>query len=380
MHRAVWAVFIPLSLVACLILCGASKPVVPTGSASVGALPSATPAAQFFYFGGTGAAISGLSVADNVVTTIPGSPFTVVPEGQSFNMAAGKGLLFTDCYCSPYAIVAWAVDSKTGALTQKSSTSEPTSFTLVTDPTHQFLYGVGLPLYGFSIDQGNGLLTALSGSPYSPNPSVGPPAQISPNGAWICGPTFYGPGTPGEISCAKRNPSTGTIFTGSKNQVYGGGGGYQGGGPFVKGSYLLANILSYDSSDNSYSATGIAVLNKLSAHKIEPLSSVSVDGGIAVVDPSGTLVAVVGNNSMVTLLRFNPETATLSQEAQITLSQMPGALTFSCDSNYLAVEHGSDNAVSVYSVANNGFDEISGSPIAVAPGSFAQGIAICPAK
>ncbi|HTW30621.1 MAG TPA: hypothetical protein VMD76_03020 [Candidatus Sulfotelmatobacter sp.] len=373
-------VFLILFVSACLLLCGASKPRPTPASASVNA-PSAAPAAQFFYFAGTGNTLSGLSVSDNTVTTIPGSPFTIVSQGQAFSMAAGKGLLFTDCYCSPYAIVEWTVDSATGALSQASSTSESSSLTVVADPTHKFLYGFGDSLYGYSINQSNGQLTPLSGSPYSPNPTVGPPAQISPDGAWICGPLFAGPGTPGAISCAKRDPSTGAILTGCKNQVYGGGGAYEGDGPFVKGNYPLANILTGGSSGDGYSATGIAVLNKLSSRKIEQLTGITGVDGAMVVDPSGTLVAVVnGNNSTVTLLSFDPTTTTLTQAAQITLPQNAGAPAFSCDGNYLAVADSSDNTVSVYSVANDGLAEISGSPIAIAAGSFSQGLAVCPAK
>jgi hypothetical protein len=247
------------------------------------------------------------------------------------------------------------------------------------DPTGKDLYGVATELYGFTIDQKDGSLAALAGSPWSLQTDAGGTPQFSPDGTWVCPGGFGGPGAPSLVYCVKRDPLTGAILTGNGNEIYGGAGTLEGDGPFVKGNYLLANTLQFNSSDNSYTPTGIAVL-QISSSGITTVNTYPGVHGEIAVDPTGTLVAVSGDNSDLTLFSFDSANATLSQKAQITLPDQPFALTFTCDGSYLAVSRGVENTVSVYSVANDGLQEISGSPIAVAERASSHAAAPCPVK
>src|SRR5579862_543733 len=232
-----------------------------TASVTLTVNPATTSAAaQFVYFGGVGNQLSGLAIANDSVSTIPGSPFTIEPQAQSqFYLAAAGNFIFTDC-CSPSAIVSWNVNAKTGAITQISSASQSSALALGTDPSGKFLYGMTTSAYGFSIGQQTGDLSSLPGSPYSLQDGAGTAAQISPDGTWLCSAGFAGPGVPGNIFCAQRDPSSGAIMTNSSSQIVAGTGALEGGSPFAQGNYLLANTLQFNSSDNSYPRTGIAVL------------------------------------------------------------------------------------------------------------------------
>lgn len=346
---------------------------------------STTPA-DFVYFGGIGNTLAGLAIANNSVSNVPGSPFTVASSPQAtFNLAATTGFVFISyptCASSSgpaSSIVAWAVNPQTGELTQDACTPEPTSMAMGGDPTGKYLYGVATELYGFNIDQQNGSLAVLAGSPWSLQTSAGGRPQFSADGTWVCAGGFGGPGAPSQVYCVKRDPSTGAIITGDGNEIYGGAGTLEGDGPFVKGNYLLANTLQFNSSDNSYTPTGIAVL-QISSSGITTVNSYPGVHGIIAADPTGTLVAVSGDTPNLTLFTFDSATATLSQKAQITLPDQPFALTFTCDSKYLAASRGVENTVSVYSVANDGLQEISGSPIAVPSGVSGQAAAPCPVQ
>lgn len=352
-----------------------------TASVKLTVNPSTTPTpADFVYFGGVGSLLSALAIANDSVSAVPGSPFTVdsqpLPE---FNLAAAGKFVFTDDFItSSPAIVSWSVNPQTGAITQSSSSTQPSSMGIGADPSGKFLYGMTTSVYGFSIDQQNGDLTSLSGSPYPLENAAGNPPEISPDGTWLCTGGFGGPGGPADVFCVQRDPSTGVILNGNTNQVTGSAGQWEGGGPFVKSNYLLANTLQFNSSNYNYSRTGIAVL-RISTSGVQTMNTYPGVYGRIAVDPSGTLVAVSGDNGNLTLFTFDATNATLTQKAQITPAQSPGALTFTCDSNYLAVSSGT-SSVSVYSVANNGLQEIGGSPITVASGSSSHGVAACPGK
>jgi len=191
----------------------------------------------------------------------------------------------------------------------------------------------------------------------------------------MCGAGFAGPGVPGDISCTRRDPTTGAILTGPGNQVSGYAGTANGGGPFTASGYLLANTLSFI-SDNSYRLTGIGVFQVTSTRIQQVNDYPGVHGEIAV-DRTGTHVAVSSDDLTVTLFSFNPTGATLTQIAQTTLNQAPAGMSFSCDGNYLAVAH-TDNAVSVYSVSASGLQEINGSPMPIAKGPFHAVVACSP--
>lgn len=353
----------------------------PTASVKLTVNPATTPTPDdFVYFGGVGSMLSALAISNNSVSAVPGSPFTVdsqpLPE---FNLAAAGNFIFTDdLISSSYAIVSWSVNPQTGAITQSSSATQPSSMGIGADPSGKFLYAIRSSVYGFSIDQKTGDLNSLPGSPYPLENAAANTPRISPDGTWLCTGGFGGPGGPADVFCVQRDPSTGVILNGNANQVTGSA-GLEGGGPFVKGDYLLANTLQFTSLNNNYSRTGIAVL-RISTSGVQTMNTYPGVYGRIAVDPSGTLVAVSGDNSNLTLFTFDPANATLTQKAQLTLSQAPDALTFTCDSNYLAVSKGNKNEISVYSIANNGLQEIGGSPITVASGSSSHAVAACPGK
>ena len=139
-----------------------------------------TPNGKFLYFTNTPVAIVGYSVdASGNLTALPGSPFAN-PETNPFALvglvvdAGGKFLYTSDP--GQQNIVGYTIDSTTGALTAAPVTplGVPRQIRqMAITPQGKFLYATdefNSVVLGFSIDSSTGGLTAVAGSPF-PVPS-----------------------------------------------------------------------------------------------------------------------------------------------------------------------------------------------------------------
>src|SRR5262249_45192416 len=108
-----------------------------------------------------------------VLTSLPNSPLTI---GDSpFSLAAdasGRFLYVGDAGSNSSGVSGFSIDSNIGAATRIPGASIPTgslSISMAVDPSAQFLY-VGLNgnqgIQAFRIDQQNGALTEITGSPF----------------------------------------------------------------------------------------------------------------------------------------------------------------------------------------------------------------------
>jgi hypothetical protein len=341
-------------------------------SVSITVNPAATTSAEFIYVGGPNPTISGMTISNGSVTTVPGSPFTGPAKSIGFTIASAGDLIFGYDQ-SDASLVAWKVDAQTGALAQISSSSQA-AVLLSIDPTFQYLYGWGNDgtsnLYGYSIDHQNGQLTAVHDSPFSTPYDFGP-ALVSPDGQWMCGTTPWDRQTGQSIIvCYQRDPASGALVG---NAILGGEGAsniY-----FENGDYLIGDFV------NSAGRAGIEVFQPTAAgiNQVSFLASVSYMN-LAVNLPTSLVAATTSGNpgNAIILYSFNSKTGTLTQLSQTPMAEAPVNQGFSCNGAYLAVVHNADNLVSVYAISGSSLQELSGSPITVATEDFFNVVAACP--
>ena len=121
------------------------------------------------------------------LSPITGSPFGAASSGQQFFVAGERmAVSQTDKYlyiASSSGILAYSIDSSTGALTMVAGSpfggSAGSAFAIVA-PSSGFLYETVASttsppqagIYGYSIDDNTGALTALTGSPFAPGCSA----------------------------------------------------------------------------------------------------------------------------------------------------------------------------------------------------------------
>jgi 6-phosphogluconolactonase len=140
----------------------------------------AAPSTGFLYAANPGipqATISGFVIdpSSGILTPVPGSPFTTV-IGGTLNVAIHpSGKFFYASGGSVDNIEGWVIDTANGALATAISGSPFTLSgiggdisSLVIDPAGKFLYAsTSGGIFGFAIDDNNGALTPITGSPFS---------------------------------------------------------------------------------------------------------------------------------------------------------------------------------------------------------------------
>jgi 6-phosphogluconolactonase (cycloisomerase 2 family) len=195
----------------------------------------AAPSGRFIYtpdIGAPQAVISGLSVDTNtgVLTQMSGSPFSTLIMGFPFSIAVHpSGKFFYANLVTLSSIEGWNIDSITGALTSDvegspfAVGSSPDQFisSIVIDPNGEFLYvsGPSGGIFGFRIDANNGVLTAMSGSPF--RLLVTGQMVIDPSGQYMYAPFASAitgmsiDASTGELSLLSGSPfPTGGVLTG----------------------------------------------------------------------------------------------------------------------------------------------------------------------
>jgi 6-phosphogluconolactonase (cycloisomerase 2 family) len=344
-----------------------------TANDSVSITVNPTASAEFIYVGGPNPTISGIATSNGSVTTVPGSPFTGPAKSIGFTIASAGDLIF-GYDLSDDSLVAWKVDAQTGALSQISSSSQA-AVLLSVDPTFQYLYGwsndLTSDLYGYSIDHQNGQLTALGGSPFSTTPYDFGPALVSPDGQWMCGTAPWDRQTGQSIVvCYQRDPASGGMVG---NAILGGEGASN--IQFENGDYLIGDFV------NSAGQAGIEVFQPTAAgiNQVSFLAGVSYMN-LAVNLPTSLVAATTSGNpgNAIILYSFDSKTGTLTELSQTPMAEAPVNQGFSCNGAYLAVVHNADNLVSVYAISGSSLQELSGSPITVAPEDFFNLVAACP--
>lgn len=345
-----------------------------TATVSIAVNGTAAASPELMYFGGADLYVSGIAISNGSVSSVPGSPYTVLPQGEvGFGMTGAGNLIYiSDSNASGSPLTAYSVDAQTGALTEISS--GPQTITSV-DPTFTYAYGgaatsqQNASIAGYSIDHTSGALTKLSNSPYA-MPTELDGGVVSVDGNWYCGGSFNGPGTPEQLTCSARNAATAAI---GANEIF--DSNYSDSIP-IAGSYFVS--LAYGSSP------GIAVVKPATAgiqsSGFTPICSGCSAISVAV-SPATLLVAVGVQNPTgvaIWLYSFDASNGTLTQLSQTTFDEVPVGLLFSCNGAYLAAVHNADNMASVFSISGSKLQELSGSPIELNPSTTGQGVTACP--
>jgi hypothetical protein len=343
-----------------------------TVSITVNAASTGTP--EHMYFGGADIYVSGIAISNGRVMAVPGSPYTVLPQGEvGFAMTGAGNLIYTyNGNASGSPLTAWGVNEQTGALTQEFSGSE---IVTSTDPTFTYAYGAGtLPgpsIGGYTINHTNGSLAQLSGSPYPLTTEIDN-GVISSDGKWFCGGTFNGPGVPEMLICSPRNTSTAAVGPNEISDA-----NYSDSTPIAK-SYFV-NLVTASSA-----GTGIAVVEPATSG-IQSIGFTPMCAGCSpvslAVSPAASLAAVGVQDSTgyaILLYRFDSSNGTLTQLSETPFNEFPVGLLFSCNGAYLAAVQNADNMASVFSVSGSNLEELSGSPISLNKATTGQGVVACP--
>jgi 6-phosphogluconolactonase len=194
-----------------------SSPVLAGGPADDSAnYPSVvvTPSKQLLYALYTSfTVISGFRVSGPslVLSGLPNSPFSS-SLGHGFNSLAlhptGNFLYVVE---SPATIEEFSVNAGTGDLTHASAVTEAADFRVaVIDPSGKFLLATDLTggrIFVYQINQSNGALSAVIGSPFAV-PANGQPTRAVLDGK---GKFLYAPLLSGGVAALALNSSTGTL-------------------------------------------------------------------------------------------------------------------------------------------------------------------------
>jgi 6-phosphogluconolactonase (cycloisomerase 2 family) len=337
------------------------------GTGGNGGAGSAT--AALAYIIGNANTMSGVRV-DNagVATVTPGSP--VMIPSQSRGIAVRNNLVFVsglETSGAPTTITGYRADAS-GALTQLSSTFINGSTLLAFDTTGGFLYAsssfvpvlgqnfTAAGIYGFTVDQTSGVLTQISGSPWTlaEGESVANIA-VSPAGTAVCVDVAIGFGTE-NVDCYPR-ASDGTIdpsilFTALQGAVGTNDIAISGDSRWIYSTGGAQNVIYYGStSDPSVSKNAF-------------ITSVGFFPISVAADPSGKWVVVADQNSNDVVVYSISSTGAPTGGFTTPLTGVPSFLRFSLNGNFLFVS--TTTGTEVFQ-----FDATTGS-LKIAPGSPVQ--------
>jgi 6-phosphogluconolactonase (cycloisomerase 2 family) len=307
---------------------------------ATGTLPvsvAVDPSGRFAYVANeNGGSVSAYTInsSSGVLTPISGSPFaagngpvsvTVDPSGRFAYVANGAN----GGGGSPGpSISAYTINTSTGVLTAISGSPYSTGANsdpemLEVDPTGQFLYMTNLSttagnngnILAFSINFSTGALTALSGSPFTGGVDNPFSVAVDPSGrfAYVTNRVADNAATDGNISAYDIDASTGALseITGSPFTT--------GIFPFSVqvdplGNFVYVTSASIFSSNNVYGYSLDATTGALTSLTASPFSTGAADApnGMAM-DPSGRFAYVANNvGDDVTAFTINPQTGDLN--------------------------------------------------------------------
>jgi 6-phosphogluconolactonase (cycloisomerase 2 family) len=157
--------------------------------------------------------------ANSAITSTPGSPYHL-PTGNAVSLASAGTVLFVDAETQDEkgdTVSSYRADP-VGKLALLTTTAVQGGTQIVADAAGKFLYVsamVGLAgqsfnsaaIYGFSINQGDGSLSAISGSPWTlPGLEGIGTIKVSPNGALLCAVAYLSAAS-NVLQCYSREPN-----------------------------------------------------------------------------------------------------------------------------------------------------------------------------
>jgi hypothetical protein len=318
--------------------------------------------ASFAYTPGlpsSGPNLAGFQITSGAVRPVSGSPF--LAPGSSPSAAAYGNFVFTFTSTqNSNTLLTWRVDPNSGSLKQIASTNPANAARLATGGPGKFLYTVSSAVSVYAIDPNTGNLTQIPGSPFTVTDLSGP-SMISPDGKWICGPAFAGPGA-SQLECDQLDPSTGAVVTPQ--------------GQAIRGTQNFL-VLGFSTDDlliagggQSDSPQSFQVL-QITPSGFQVLSSVpaQMPAGGAISPDNMFVVGVDAGTQQVNVYRFGETKGSLRLLSQTTVpDRSPGAAAFTPQGKNVAIAFVVGNALGVYNISPSGsLTAVTGSPIPTVP-------------
>jgi 6-phosphogluconolactonase (cycloisomerase 2 family)/uncharacterized protein YjdB len=239
------------------------------------------------------------------------------------------------------------------------------------DSSGRFLYVIGInTVYGYTINQSTGLLTAMSGGASLATIAIASSVTVDPTGRFL----IVGAVGPAEIYVFSINPSTGipTNVTGSPfSSVLGDNVAVDPTGQFL---YVVGGNHTGSFYIRTYSisaSTGALTL-------VDTLNPSSFATGVAV-EPYGRYAYVCLGGGVVNAYTIDPSTGRLTSVGSLATGNSPNSVAVDIQGQYVYVTNNSSNTISGYSINQNtgAVTEITGagSPFAAgtSPGSVVIG-------
>ena len=332
---------------------GASNP----GPASGG---SGSSTAALAYVSGGNNNFYGIRVdSTSAVSTVTGSPYSLPAPAMSF--AATGNLLFVSSPSAPGTsssglVTSYRADAN-GALTQLASNAVASNggITITLDASGKFLYGTASAtpagqssfspaIFGFSVDQNSGTLSALSGSPWILQSGMGPAMKplVTPNGSWVC-ITMELARTNEGAQCIPRH-SDGTLDPNNFVQPAASTTGIPGVAATADGTHLLYT--------NGGQNQVISTLISSTSNGVAASSGGSVANGVAV-NPAGSWGAVTNlQSNNLEIFEIGAGGGSLAPMTPVSTTVSPDQVAFSRSGDYIFVTSSSGTVVFSFNRSN----------------------------
>ncbi len=334
-----------------------------SGSGSSGSAGSSTTAALAYVAGGNNN-FYGIRVdSSSNVSTVTGSPYSL-PGNPSF--ATTGNLLYAASQTADATsgiITSFRADSN-GALSQVGSTpmNSQGAGTITIDSTGKFLYasanaaqgpsGSQNAVFGFSIDQSSGTLTALAGSPWYLLGGMGPASRprVSANGSWLCVDMELARTNEG-AQCYPRH-SDGSIDGANSVQ------------PAVSDTSICGLTITADSTHMIYTDCVQSVFSTMIESAQNGTSTPAGTGaGEVDLDPSGHWVALADATSVAIFAAGTGDTLSPAG-APIATPSRPNHVAFARSGTYLFVNSDSGTEVFSFNPSTGALTPVNGSNLA----------------
>jgi 6-phosphogluconolactonase len=161
--------------------------VVSSGSSNITYKPSFAFVADFEGFSGAVPVLS-VNATSGALTTVSGSPFgTGTP--RAIAVSPNGKLVYTANSDGTNTVGEYTVNPTTGALTSVGTIATGNSpYSVAVDPSNRFVYAVGINgpgVYAYTINAASGVLTLISGSPFTSAINSPDSVEVDPTGRFL---------------------------------------------------------------------------------------------------------------------------------------------------------------------------------------------------
>ena len=242
---------------------------------------------------------------------------------------------------------------------------------LAEDPSGRFLYvAANAGVFGFTINQANGLLTAISGGVALGTGGNLSQIAVDPTGRFL----IVGNTGPAQIFVYSINPSTGVLsnVTGSPFSSF------TGDNLAIDPTGRFVYVVGGNHSGSFYISTYSISSSTAALASVQQLNPTSFATGVAV-EPYGRYVYVSLGEGVVTAYSIDQNSGALSSVGSpVATGNSPNSVTVDIQGQYVYVTNSSSNTISAYSINQNtgALTEITGAGSPFAAGTSPNSVVI----